>query len=405
MEKHSLIFYGAGSCAEASLPRWITMGLEPVCFVDSDKRKHHKKLVSGDYEVEILPLEEAMTLYPDYKIAITSTYTYFEIYNSLLEYGIPGERFLKYNEPKWCQLIGKRIVVEELAYKICCEKNAVRLPLNRDISETLEEYKNYCSQLNNALKEGLFTTCEDCHVLQSGYSDIITEVNELIISSGLLGSDICNFRCCYCYGGKGLKKTEHENNVYEILKSIDECVNLEAVDYAGGEITVSPLRHDILKLWKKKKWKGPINTNAAIYNQDIADLLNEKLITVQSSLDAGTKETFNQIKGVDCFDKVKETLTRYSSTGGKVFIKYIILKGINDNAAEIEGFIEFAAQIKADVVFSRDLNNYYDCMTKNEWDMMALFFSLCHEKGIACSVTENCFNKKDLQIMKKHGYI
>jgi hypothetical protein len=36
------IFYGAGPYAEANLERWLSEGMEPVCFADKDESKHYK---------------------------------------------------------------------------------------------------------------------------------------------------------------------------------------------------------------------------------------------------------------------------------------------------------------------------------------------------------------------------
>jgi hypothetical protein len=75
------------------------------------------------------------------------------------------------------------------------------------------------------------------------------------------------------------------------------------------------------------------------------------------SLDAGTRETFAKIKGLDLFDKVCDNLVRYSSKG-PVRLKYIILPGLNDNEADIDGFVALCVRLKATAVdVTRELSD------------------------------------------------
>jgi hypothetical protein len=39
---NGVIFYGAGPYAEDNLEKWISEGMEPVCFADKDESKYHK---------------------------------------------------------------------------------------------------------------------------------------------------------------------------------------------------------------------------------------------------------------------------------------------------------------------------------------------------------------------------
>jgi hypothetical protein len=39
---NQIIFYGAGPYAENTLEKWISKGMEPVCFADKDENKHYK---------------------------------------------------------------------------------------------------------------------------------------------------------------------------------------------------------------------------------------------------------------------------------------------------------------------------------------------------------------------------
>lgn len=85
----TIIFYGAGENARTKMSHWREKGLNPVCFVDADVRKHHT-LFEG---VEILPLLEALGKYPDYEIYCTQIVNnLFSVQQYLLGIGIPENR-------------------------------------------------------------------------------------------------------------------------------------------------------------------------------------------------------------------------------------------------------------------------------------------------------------------------
>ncbi len=94
----SVIFYGAGRNACEKFETWISKGLAPVCFADTDIRKHHTPFVN---DIMILPLMEAIEKYPDYELFCTqSSENLYDIKNFLLSIGIPKDKI------KFCEDIG-----------------------------------------------------------------------------------------------------------------------------------------------------------------------------------------------------------------------------------------------------------------------------------------------------------
>ena len=84
--------------------------------------------------------------------------------------------------------------------------------------------------------------------------------------------------------------------------------------------------------------------------------MKERKVSINVSLDAGTSCTFAKIKGGGWFEKVLQNLEKYSSTGGSLELKYILLEGINDNEAEINSFISIATKLTKQVLLSFDTN-------------------------------------------------
>ena len=125
------------------------------------------------------------------------------------------------------------------------------------------------------------------------------------------------------------------------------------------------------------------------------------------SLDSGTRKTFAQIKGVDCFDKVKNNIRKYSKNG-RVVLKYIILPNVNDNIDDIKGFLSFAKEIGTDSI--EIVRNYleHNNMHDNEFDfqnfnwsnqtmkLIKLFFNLCIEEKFVIQATNFPQNYKEV---------
>ena len=94
--QNQFIFYGAGRYAEYNLDAWLAKGVVPLCFADSDKSKHHKKMrayIPARSEFEILPLQEALIRHPEADICVTLDYdSYQSIYDYLINKGVRPQR-------------------------------------------------------------------------------------------------------------------------------------------------------------------------------------------------------------------------------------------------------------------------------------------------------------------------
>jgi len=88
-----LIFYGAGNYAKSALDKLVDFGYVPTCFADADASKHYKKIsTSNGLEYEILPLHEAIDLYPNYELVITVIKASFsEVRRELIQSGVSSE--------------------------------------------------------------------------------------------------------------------------------------------------------------------------------------------------------------------------------------------------------------------------------------------------------------------------
>ena len=99
-------------------------------------------------------------------------------------------------------------------------------------------------------------------------------------------------------------------------------------------MTVHPHRNELLALFPC--YQTTLFTNAGVYNEKIAALMSDGLLSLVTSMDSGTRKTFAKVKNVDCYEQTCENLIRYAETGGCIILKYIMLTGVNDDAADAD---------------------------------------------------------------------
>lgn len=176
-----------------------------------------------------------------------------------------------------------------------------------------------------------------------------------------------------------------------------------------GEITVLPHRDKLLKLIKDRNWFARVCTNAAIYNDSLAEILSRPLSCLNVSLDAGTSATYKRIKGPDTFYKVVSNIERYAQTNCRIELKYILIPGINDNFDDINGFIDIAQRLKADlVILSNDLSSILEAkkigsplpnITEQQFDIYVYFVAQCKKNGLTVGYSSECFSMSDCHRM------
>ncbi|MBI5701721.1 glycosyltransferase [Candidatus Saganbacteria bacterium] len=153
---------------------------------------------------------------------------------------------------------------------------------------------------------------------------------------------VCNMRCNYCsdrfYGGK-----QPAYKVESLLQQLFERGSFKTcrtVMWGGGEPTLDGNFPALIAYMASQlpKIKPRIFTNATVFSETIARLLEGNNILTITSIDAGRAETFYKIRKHKGFDQVFENLKRYSTSRPEnMIIKYIITE---DNRAfgELEAF-------------------------------------------------------------------
>lgn len=395
------IFYGAGGYAQENIDKWVAQGNVPVCFADQDACKQGQKL-SG---FEILSLQDAIIRYPDYQIVITVGQNYKEVYDSIIACGILKERvefIIPREYRRGCPLLGKMWQYRGGGEQSpCCWEHGYRAAVSEDLHKDYDTFTRLNEEIIRGFRENTPTTCDGCPTIYEDWWETRPKLNHVSLATGFRG-DICNAKCIYCAAYEGLKDTTKVK-----VSTLDMCIYLfqmkdmsdVTIAFNNGEFTVNPDRAEIMQLWEEKGWHGIVHTNALKYESKLAELMHAGYAEINCSLDAGTQETYKKVKGVDKFNQTCGNLERYSQNGC-VTLQYILLKGINDNLADINGFIDFSEKIHAKVMISRDVNVRNERLDKEEAELAEYFLKECKKKGVCCEFVWQCFCGQDFDYLR-----
>ena len=369
----SIIFFGISNESHIGrhINKWISIAGTPDIFSERDDHviKYQPKLLE---KYEVISIDEALKRYPDADVWIT----YNKASKALkaakfLAIKLSPEKIhflqadLEYR--KGCSYLGHFISYGEKTFSLCTVSGRkANIKTEGSFHKRMEQWQDYTTKLIDDIRNERPNKCQNCHMLKYGFWDNTVKLTTLTLSSNRKG-DACNFRCIYCFANKTLKRVKDEVDgptTYEILQQLYEMSELDTdeftIRFSNGEFCVNKYCDEMLDILLKTKWKIELVSNSSVYRESLATLMeNGRIVKLITSLDAGTRETFQKIKRNDRFDKVVENLKRYPTSKTKLLLKYIFLEGVNDNEIDIDGFYEIVKEVSATVMFSSDLHYPY----------------------------------------------
>ena len=385
----NLILYGAGGNMFRTLDFLASVGITPVCVCDGNKDKWHTVITYSNYyrggmathnngedptqiELIILPFSEAIILYPDYYIYIsTDFYIKCEITEQLIQSGMLDDvnRIINYEEYVrgcyWMSFMemNLRWKTRDIESRICCSINRDVIKLASNNDEVADEFvsesiSSFFLRRERVMSGSVLEECKNCINL------VFIRKTRKITRINLCGHGVCQFKCAYCDPYYNIHDVENTYKAfakyYNELKAQSLLSNDFAFSIALGEITVNPLENKILDFVIENTRETPnasqVISNCGVYSEKVAMILrNGGILTV--SVDAGTRDSFKKIRGVDFYEQVLENIKKYISDG-EVWIKYIFMRdGYNSSIEDIDGFMDFIALNRpALVMVSYDFN-------------------------------------------------
>ncbi len=154
----------------------------------------------------------------------------------------------------------------------------------------------------------------------------------------------CNLNCKHCYV-KGRNEIEMSTN--DAIKMIGEIAELNPRHFSitGGEPLIRNDILDLLKTTYEYDLNTSIVTNGYYLNEDIARKLYEYEIYVYLSLDAGSRDTCNLIRGFNSWNKILSAAEIMRRIGVEFSTIMTIMP---ENYLEVDSFILKSIEIGAD---------------------------------------------------------
>lgn len=365
-----VIIYGAGRRAPIAYDECVRGGYETVAFCDSDSSK------AGDIicGLPVMTRTQILKKFNDFFVYIApSAPINEEIERSIVEDGFAlPERIINRSKTRTyvsCSSLEKVAIVTNEGIYACCSLDNIRNAapyvewkdsIEATVDAFIEQRDKYINELNTT---DAVNPCTGCPALYKGQWETDRKISVLALSP----SYPCQLKCEYCElqsNGKYITTNQSEiekaNNI-DVAKLVDcfekkgKFIPSEPIQLSGGEITVSRKKDELLDA--VEKYPLQIFTNAIIYDDRVAKLAARTDGSyLNISLDAGTRSTYAKVKGLDVWDRVVDTLSKYKETGSRMLLKYIILPD-NCNCEDFDGFLKIADEISPlEVYISCDIS-------------------------------------------------
>lgn len=175
----------------------------------------------------------------------------------------------------------------------------------------------------------------------------------------------CNIWCIFCSneGSSYDAKCGKEANIDDVMYLSDVLIRntpLQSIDFSGGEPTIhSDFLKGTFKLikWSKKypQIRFSLHSNGVSLTPKIIDQIKNNFSRIGVSVHSLNFDTWNKITNLNNFYppaiqkvKFKNLLDNMSylakqNIGDKVFIKSVVMKGINDSEEELAALLNFCA--------------------------------------------------------------
>jgi pyruvate-formate lyase-activating enzyme len=239
--------------------------------------------------------------------------------------------------------------------RTCCKRffvdgkmkgDVVLVNIKKGEQPTPAQILNRKRELYEQINEGMETPCSGCPWLSEEEWPELSALDIRFLS--FEAHSVCNLKCTYCsdtyYGGK--RPSYDVDALYSELKmggALEQCA---AIVWGGGEpLAGKNFAENIVKFTNDlKPTYNKVFTNAILYSEPLAKLLAEGRASITTSIDAGTPETYEKVRGANQLHRVLGNLRRYVREGAKdVTVKYILTTE-NASMAEVTAFFDLVRQ-------------------------------------------------------------
>lgn len=394
-----VLFYGAGEHAAMIYRHAVRKSAsygEPMAFIDKDVYKQGHDL----FGLPVISWEDAQEQYgDDFYIYVTGNEQVApDILGFLQEQGIPKERIINWEPVEKrlsCGYAESFLNIEpngDSVHFFACNRNALSLSYvypecryivhhseasrPEKVCAAVEFVQKAAQKITEGDQEGYHTGCRNMKK-QYCYSE------RKLRTVAFVGVAPCNFKCIYCI----LNHKDFYPITYkpypvsiEILKQLEDngYMNEDTfIKISSGEISVAEGGNRLAEL--TGHYPLTIFTNAGVFSPQVAAALDYSGMIV-CDIDAGTRESFRKIKGVDAFDRVRNNLREYAKHGA-ITLKYILLTDLNDSEEDLQGFFDIADEVATRIDLTRDYANVTERFSDKTLQFAARFIKHFRNHG------------------------
>lgn len=343
-------------------------GVLPTIVIDNDLRK--KGITENG--IPVMPFFEAQERFKNNLLYfICSDDFKYTIIGDLLEKGVTAEKIINYvpvEKRRGCMYFYSRLLMSQgkegnpHSIDHCCTDSFKSESISTPIPGEGGDFSNVGELLEQAFyafENNSFAACKNCALNKEQY--LISKSYQKRYKEVCFGQETdadCLMHCIYCFAGGNSGIPVKMRSLENFGAFVDSILALgQMSDDFIGSIAMSERDFDskiALAVEKFNKagltplvWK--IHSCLLGYSEHLAELLRRGQAYIIWSLDAGTRETYRKIKQVDAFDHVVQNVRRYIAQdvfhGKFIAAKYLIVKGINDNAAEFDAYLQLVKDL------------------------------------------------------------
>ncbi len=312
----------------------------------------------------------------------------------------------------YCKRLNETLNFDALKIFYCCATRtgpSIDVPNPDNINEIFNKKKALIDMLN---KGKVPKECEGCFDLEEKAPekfDLFKSFKKppkasLIIVKHFKQCDCSCIYCCEQYiSERKIVLKSKKSDYYDLLPIIQKLYEKDLIDkekldvhFQGGNVSVLEEFEDLANLFYKNGVKRvEIATNGIKYLPIIEKICNKTFVDVNISIDCGTRETYKKIKTVDKFDELVSNLKKYQKLPILLRLKYILVRGVNDNVYELTKYIELMNEIgikNSELMIDQCDSGFVEGkdfeIPHHYYELFDLYKSKCKEYGIESNIWE-----------------
>ena len=239
-----------------------------------------------------------------------------------------------------------------------------------------------------ANQNGGFNGCEKCPLL---LKKMWAPKKFLFDTICLAHYTVCNLACEYCYAIPEGKQKLPLSSIISLKPTFEWLVEEKYLStesvilWGGGEPIINKEFESLFIFLTRYGATSEVYTNGTILSKTLLEAMINNKASVMISIDAGTKESFNIIKGKNLFEKVVKNIDKYAKANKyKIILKMIIC---DKNKHEVIPFLNIAEKNDIRIV-AYDVLTYNNHVSQEIIDCAAILKYEGIKRGIDVRVGE-----------------